>query len=149
MHNEIHKIPEMRFCLHCCTDWGCCASVLWTYLILPLKGWFLWKMQKPWWIYWWMWTRNWTSIKSDLLLVTIAVLFQHGQGNCLFDWGVSSRPLHQRWSGGVLGEFDHLNHLFHTDNPQLEAELSLRTVKDRMKIMLKQFHKQENRKLRK
>ncbi len=41
----------------------------------------------------------------------------------------------------------HLNHLFHTDDPSLEAELSVRTVKDRVDRMLKQFCAQDNRKL--
>ncbi len=44
---------------------------------------------------------------------------------------------------------EHLNQTFRSDDPTLEAELSSRTLKDKVERMLKQFQESENSKLRK
>ena len=44
---------------------------------------------------------------------------------------------------------EHLNFIFHANNPGLEADLTSRTVRDKVERMLKQFRANDNRKLRK
>ncbi len=44
---------------------------------------------------------------------------------------------------------EHLNRVFHSDDPTLQAEVSMRMVKEKVARMLKYFHKKENDKIRK
>ncbi len=44
---------------------------------------------------------------------------------------------------------EHLNRVFHSDDPTMQAEVSMHTVKEKVARMLKYFHKKENDKIRK